>query len=236
MDWAPRVVRAKTTFQGLSRTSLEGYRYAVTTTDDVLRKRMFSRSFTDDLDGYHASEVFRRYVEGKEFEDNLRMAQYLDFKTYLPGDILTKVDRASMAHSLEVRVPFLDYTFVEDTARISTDLKLRGFEGKLVLKRALEPYLPREVLYRSKMGFAVPLDIWFRDSLKERIASVVNGPRLKESGYFDPDVLDEIVRHHQSGKRDYSTPLWSLLMFDGFLAAEEAGISDAPEIKLSGTV
>jgi len=88
--------------------------------------------------------------------------QYLDYKTYLPGDILTKVDRASMAHSLEVRTPFLDYEFVEWAASLPAEVKLRGGEGKHVLKKALEPVLPREVLYRSKMGFAVPIDVWFR--------------------------------------------------------------------------
>ena len=140
-----------------------------------------------------------------------------DLHNYLPGDILTKVDRASMAHSLEVRVPFLDYQFVEQVARLPSAVKLKGGEGKHVLKHALEPYLPREILYRKKMGFAVPLDLWFRGSLKERIASTVGGERLKQSGIFDAEYLDTLVREHQSGRRNHSASLWSLLMFDGFL-------------------
>ena len=120
-----------------------------------------------ELGGRHASHVFARHMAGKTFADNVRMAQYLDFKTYLPGDILTKVDRASMANSLEVRVPFLDHTFVEANAAMGSRLKLRGSEGKWILKKALEPHLPNEILYREKMGFAVPLDIWFRGSLRQ---------------------------------------------------------------------
>ena len=220
LDWAPRFVRGKTTFQSLARNASDGYRHAVNTSQDDIRDLLFNAKFRCSLNGHHASSVFDRYLDGKEFDDNLRMAQYLDFKTYLPGDILTKVDRASMAHSLEVRVPFLDYQFVEATAAIPTELKLAGAEGKAVLKKALEPNLPHEVLYRTKMGFAVPLDIWFRDSLKERMAQAVAGERMKDSGYFNPAALDRVVRDHHSGARDYSATLWSLLMFERFLASQ----------------
>ena len=220
LDWAPRFVRAKSTFESLGRSSSLGYQHAVTLTNDDFRRDLFSHDLKTALNGYAASEVFDRHLAGKEFEDNLRMVQYLDFKTYLPGDILTKVDRASMAHGLEVRVPFLDYTFVERMASLPSGLKLRGGEGKYVLKKALEPHLPRDVLYRPKMGFAVPLELWFRDSLRERIARSVTGDRIKDCGLFNPQVLDRLIAEHQSGKRDHSPSLWSLLMFDGFLARQ----------------
>jgi asparagine synthase (glutamine-hydrolysing) len=171
-------------------------------------------------------------VRDKSFADPLALVQYLDYKTYLPGDILTKVDRASMAHSLEVRTPFLDYEFVEWASSLPSDVKLRGSEGKHVLKRALEPVLPREVLYRDKMGFAVPLDTWFRGSLREHIANTVRGPRLAESGIFDPAMLSRMVDDHQSGRRDYSASLWALLMFDGFLR-KQTSESAAPEPQLA---
>src|SRR5262249_21616533 len=147
----------------------------------------------------------------------LRMVQYLDFKTYLPGDILTKVDRASMANSLEVRVPFLDYQFVERIARMPSSFKLNRGEAKYGLKKALEPHLPNEVLYRTKMGFAVPIDMWFRGSLADRMADSVNGERLRDCGLFAPDQLRTLVDEHRSHRRDHSAVLWSLLMFDGFL-------------------
>jgi asparagine synthase (glutamine-hydrolysing) len=156
-------------------------------------------------------------LKGHEFTDALRMVQYLDFKTYLPGDILTKVDRASMAHSLEVRVPFLDYQFVEEVAALPSSFKLRNGEAKYGLKKALEPYLPHDVLYRKKMGFAVPLDVWFRGSLGARLSEVMTGDRLRDSGMFEPARLAGLVEEHRTHKRDHSAILWSLLMFDGFL-------------------
>jgi asparagine synthase (glutamine-hydrolysing) len=225
LDWAPRVVRGKTTFQALARDAVDAYLHGVSVCVEDIRKQLFSADFNRELQGYSSREVFNAYVKDKTFSDALAMVQYLDYKTYLPGDILTKVDRASMAHSLEVRTPFLDYEFVEWAAQLPSEIKLRGVEGKYVLKRALEPLLPREVLYRDKMGFAVPLDVWFRGSLREHLAMVVKGPRLAQSGIFDPATLARFVDDHQSGRRDYSATLWSLLMFDGFLASCEGGSS-----------
>jgi asparagine synthase (glutamine-hydrolysing) len=217
LDWAPRFLRAKTTFQSLARCASEGYRHGVSIATDAARQSLYSESLSRDLQGYGAEQVFTRHLEGHEFGDALRMVQYLDFKTYLPGDILTKVDRASMAHSLEVRGPFLDYQFVETIAALPSDFKLRRNEAKYGLKKALEPYLPNEVLYRKKMGFAVPLDVWFRGSLAERLANVINGDRLRDCGLFQPRRLASLVEEHRTRKRDHSAVLWSLLMFDGFL-------------------
>ena len=153
LDWAPRVLRGKTTFQALARTASEAYRHGVSICADELKSKLFSGRLRSDLQGYSAQHVFDTILDGKEFSDPLRMVQYLDFHSYLPGDILTKVDRASMAHSLEVRVPLLDYQFVEWVARLPTDAKRTKGEAKFALKESLLPYLPREVLYRSKMGF-----------------------------------------------------------------------------------
>ena len=118
-------------------------------------------------------------------DDPLALIQYLDLKTYLVGDINTKVDRASMAHSLEVREPLMDHPLVEWLATLPSNLKLRGGEGKWLFKRALEPHLSREVLYRPKMGFAVPLASWFRGSLRSRVRDAVLGERLLDTGLFD---------------------------------------------------
>ena len=223
LDWAPRVFRGKTTFQALARSTADAYLHGVSIFPEEARDWLFSDTFKSELQGYSSRQVFKNHLDGKEFEDPMRMVQYLDFKTYLPGDILTKVDRASMAHSLEVRVPFLDHTFVGWTAGLPTGLKLNGGSGKDVLKQALKPLLPHDVLFRKKMGFAVPLDIWFRGSLKDRIAETVRGQRLKDSGIFSPQSLDRLVAEHQSGKRDWSPVLWALLMFDGFLASSGDG-------------
>ena len=217
LDWAPRIFRGKTTFQALARDTVDAYLHSVSVCSDETRATLFSDGFRRDLQGYTANQVFHDAVRGLEFSDPLSLVQYLDFKTYLPGDILTKVDRASMAHSLEVRTPFLDYEFVEWAASLPSGAKLKGGEGKHVLKESLRPLLPEEILFRKKMGFAVPLDVWFRGSLKDHIAEVVRGPRLAGCGVFDPGQLQRLVEEHQSGRRDHSAPLWSLLMFDGFL-------------------
>ena len=217
LDWAPRVVRGKTTFQALARESMEAYLHGVSIFPEEGRRWLFSDSFQSDLQGYSSVEVFKVYASNKEFADTLRMVQYLDFKTYLPCDILTKVDRASMAHSLEVRVPFLDHEFVSWTAGLPTRSKLHGGSGKYILKEALRPLLPADVLFRPKMGFAVPLDVWFRGSLQERMMSILEGERMADSGIFNPDALRSIGRDHRSGRRDYSAILWALVMFDGFL-------------------
>ncbi|MCZ6772931.1 MAG: amidotransferase 1, exosortase A system-associated, partial [Proteobacteria bacterium] len=150
LDWMPRIFRGKTTFQALARDSMEAYLHGVSIFPEEGRTQLFSERFKHELQGYRSSEVFSRHIGDKNFSDPLRMIQYLDFKTYLPCDILTKVDRASMAHGLEVRVPFLDHEFVSSVAGIDTGAKLRGGEGKYVLKESLRPLLDEEILYRAK--------------------------------------------------------------------------------------
>ena len=227
LDWAPRVLRGKTTFQALARNAVDAYLHGVGICSEETRQMLFAPAFRNSLQGYRANEVFHGHVKDKSFSDAMSMVQYLDYKTYLPGDILTKVDRASMAHSLEVRTPFLDYEFVEWAARLPAGVKLKGSEGKHVLKEALRPLLPEQVLFRKKMGFGVPLDMWFRGSLRNHIGDVVKGERLADCGLFDADVLKRVVNEHHSGLRDHSAILWSLLMFDGFLRQTAQSIAPA---------
>jgi asparagine synthase (glutamine-hydrolysing) len=122
-----------------------------------------------------------------------------------------------MAHSLEVREPLMDHPLVEWLSGLPPGFKLHNGEGKTLLKKALEPYLPREILYRPKMGFAVPLAQWFRGPLREPVREAVLGPVLAQTGWFNAGYLRRLVEDHQSGVRDYSTPLWTLLMFESFL-------------------
>jgi len=216
-DWAPQVFRAKTTFQALARTSADAYFHSVSVLNDEMRGGLYSNAFKARLSGYSAVEVFRRHAVRAGTADAIALAQYLDLKTYLIGDINTKVDRASMAHSLEVREPLMDHPLVEWLASLPTSLKVRGQEGKYLLKKAMEPHLPREVLYRRKMGFSVPLARWFRGPLKARLRGAVLGAELAETGFFSEKYLRHLLDAHQSGARDYSSPLWSLLMFQAFL-------------------
>jgi asparagine synthase (glutamine-hydrolysing) len=216
-DWAPRIFRAKTTFESLSRDLVEGYFHGVSLMPDRVRNQLFSDAFRRNLQGYRAIEVMRGHAANAPTDDPLSMVQYLDMKTYLPGDILTKVDRASMAHALEVRVPLLDHQFVEWVSGLPPSLKLHGGEGKYIFKKSLESRLPDDILYRPKMGFSIPLASWFRGPLKQRVRDALLGPTLTETGIFNTVFLTDMVEQHLSGRSDHSAPIWTLLMFEAFL-------------------
>jgi asparagine synthase (glutamine-hydrolysing) len=233
-DWAPQVFRAKTTFQALARTSVDAYFHSVSLLNDEMRAKLYSNALKAKLAGYSAAEVFRRHGRRAGTDDPLALVQYLDLKTYLIGDINTKVDRASMAHSLEVREPLMDHPLVEWLASLPSSLKVRGHEGKVLLKHAMEPHLPREVLYRRKMGFSVPLARWFRGPLRNRVSEAVLGDRLQATGFFNPRYLKELLAAHASGARDYSSPLWALLMFDAFLANVMQDEAPQPRERVAG--
>ena len=230
-DWAPRPLRAKTTLQALARDDVEAYFHTVSTTSEAMRQRLYSAKFKRELQGYSALEVFRAHAEKAPTDHPLLLAQYLDIKTWLPGDILTKVDRASMAHSLEVRVPLLDHRLVEWASSLPPDLKLHGGTGKYIFKKALEPDLPADVLYRTKMGFSVPLAAWLRGPLAQRARDALLGGAVAACGYFEPAVLEQLLREHATGRADHSTTLWSLLMLDAFLrhAQQPAATASAVE-------
>ena len=217
-DWAPRPLRAKSTLQGMARNSVEAYFHTVSIFTDEQRGEMFSPTMKSRLQGYQGVQVLADHAANAPTEHPLSLIQYLDFKTYLPGDILTKVDRASMAHSLEVRVPLLDHKLVEWISGLPPEMKLHRGEGKYIFKKAMEPQLSEQILYRPKMGFAVPLASWFRGPLRQRVADALLGERLASTGMFNRDYLETLVKRHQSGASDYSAHIWSLLMFDAFLA------------------
>lgn len=217
LDWAPRFVRGKTTFQSMAMDTVQGYHNSMSLLRADERAKLFSEEYMHKLDGYNSLEVFRRHSKKVEHLDPLKIAQYIDMKTYLVGDILTKVDRASMAHSLEVRVPLIDHKFVEWGFALESSANLAGGVGKKAFKQSLEPHLPHDVLYRDKMGFAIPLVKWFRGPLKERLYEGVLSKQMLESGYFDGKQLKRMVEDHISGRRDNSASLWALMMFDAFM-------------------
>jgi asparagine synthase (glutamine-hydrolysing) len=216
LDWAPRPLRAKATLQALARDPVEGFFHSVSVFGDPLRGHLFSPELRRELQGYRAVETLREHAARCPSDDALARVQYLDLKTWLPGDILTKVDRASMAHSLEVRVPLLDHRLVEWTMALPAGLKLRGGEGKYLLKRALRSHLSDEVLYRPKMGFSMPIAQWFRGPLRERLRQSLLAPSMADSGVFDMGFVASLVDAHQSGRSDHSSALWSLWMYAAF--------------------
>ena len=223
LDRAPKIFRAKATLEAIARDSVDGYFHGVSVTPDRVRLPLYSREFLSSLDGYRAVEVMREHAKHSPTRDPLSLVQYLDFKTYLPGDILVKVDRASMAHSLEVRAPILDYSYIDWISGLPAHLKLHGAEGKYIFKKSLEPMLPRDILYRPKMGFAVPLAAWLRGPLRERVRERLLGARADQGGIFDPARIRQVVEQHESGARDHSAVLWALLMLDAARSRLQAG-------------
>lgn len=224
-DWAPRVFRAKTTFQAMAMDAVQAYHHSMSHLRAPERARLFSPALLRELGGYRSIEVFREHANKLHSDDPLALVQYLDYKTWLVGDINTKVDRASMAHSLEVREPLMDHELVQWLATLPSDFKIRGGEGKYVFKKAFEPLLPHDVLYRPKMGFSVPMASWLRGPLQARMREAVLGERLRASGYFNAETLDTLVREHLSGQRDHSTALWMLIMFEAFLRLQERSVA-----------
>jgi asparagine synthase (glutamine-hydrolysing) len=211
-DWAPRVLRAKATLEALGRDGGEAYARAVGVTGPEMRGRLFSDALKRELQGHRAEDRYVKAMRDAPAREPLDRAQYADLKIWLPGDILTKVDRTSMAVSLEAREPLLDHRLVEFGARLPVSMRLRGGTGKWLMKKALRGTLPDDVLYRTKMGFVTPVSAWFRGPLlgeAQRMAA-----NLGQTGWFMPGMLDTIVNVHRSGKSDHGRLLWQLVMFE----------------------
>src|SRR5262249_34913525 len=181
------------------------------------RGKLYSGALKSQRAGYSAKEVFDRHAARAGTDDPLALVQYIDLHTYLVGDINTKVDRASMAHSLEVREPLMDHPLVEWLASLPSSLKMRSGQGKYLFKKTMGTYLSQQLMHRPKMGFAVPLAKWFRGPLRTRVRQSLLGPTLAETGIFDVACLRRVVDEHQSGVRDWSPAIWTMLMFEGFL-------------------
>ncbi|HEY0116577.1 MAG TPA: XrtA/PEP-CTERM system amidotransferase [Allosphingosinicella sp.] len=232
LDWAPRFLRAKTTLQALGKSSSEAYAEAVGATAPATRSAIYNLDFRRALQGHRAEDRYVQAMDGAPAADALGRAQYADLKIWLPGDILTKVDRTSMAVSLEAREPLLDHRLVEFAATLPAGARLRGGEGKYLLKRSLEGRLPHEILYRRKMGFVTPVSAWFRGPLADEAAGIAQGSALSALGWFDPAAIARLAEDHRRGRSEHGRLLWQLLMLErslrGLTAPREAPGRSSP--------
>lgn len=217
-DWAPRPLRAKATLLSLAGSTEEGYASALCVLPPELRRRLYSPDLAGQLGSYRAEQPLYDLMANAPMRSGLDQAQYADLKFWLPGDILTKVDRTSMATSLEAREPLLDHRLVEFAAGLPEGLRIKGRQGKWLLKKAMERYLPQDILYRPKQGFVTPIAEWFRGPLASKARGVSKSAMLARTGWFDNVRLAEIAEEHISGRADHSRLLWQLVMLDRSLA------------------
>ena len=207
------VDRAKRFVQGVDCEIQERYQRYVSTFLPNEMERLFvpglSERFGHDFSGNGLARAFERF----RLQDPLTQMIFSDFCMYLPDDLLVLTDRLSMAHSLEVRVPFLDHKLVEFVAGIPSRLKVRGWTKKYLLKKAFAPLLPREILWRRKKGFSVPLAVWFRGALRPFLQDWLNEDRVKRLGYFNEKAISSLLSEHLTCRHNHENKLWALLIF-----------------------
>jgi asparagine synthase (glutamine-hydrolysing) len=179
------------------------------------KESLYTRDFQEALHTKDkVARSFREYAARVKTNEPLDQLLYIDGKTYLPGDILTKVDRMSMATSLEVRVPLLDHKLIEFVAKVPASLKLAGTDTKQLLKRVAKDLIPAEILDRPKQGFGIPLEEWINRQLRDQIRDTLREPRTRQRGYVNSNYVDLILDEHHKGRRDHSFPLWALLILE----------------------
>jgi len=212
-DWLPRPLRAKVTLRNVAADPAEAYARSVGFLADEQKPAVFTGDALSALADYRASDLIRRHMSRAPGQ-GLAQLLYTDIKTYLVDDILTKVDRASMAVALEVRVPLLDHPFVEFAHRIPAEAKIRGSSGKVIFKSAMRPCLDDEILYRTKQGFTPPVVEWLRGPLREMLQDLLLGTTPAYAPYLQRAFVAKACRHHQLGLRNYGPFLWAMLTYE----------------------
>ncbi len=185
------------------------------------RALLYKGDVWDQIKQSPAENVKVNLIKSFESKDFLSRMQQLDMSTYLPDDILTKVDRVSMYNSLEVRVPILDHVFAELSFRIPSDLKLKGQSKKYLLKKAMAPHLPESVISHKKQGFGIPLKMWFKDDLKSYIYDRFNADNTFVNEYLNKGYINKILNDHNNGMRDMNYKIWSILFMDAWLEQQK---------------
>ena len=207
--------RGRRLARSLGFADAERYRDTMSTFDDGARAALYSEEFAAEVD----DQVNHRVIEGPwaeaSGEELIDLMLETDVNTYLPGDLLVKIDIASMAYSLEARSPFLDHELMEFAAALPAPMKLRGSEKKAVLRDALRGWIPDQILDGPKRGFELPMaGEWFRGDLRPMLTELLTDPRAEARGYFKPERVRELLDDHLSGRADHTFPLWTLMMFE----------------------
>ncbi len=227
----PRAAYGKNFLRNAALDSDARYVDSISYFDEDAKQSLLSPEVRRWLVGRDSSNEFRRLLAVPRSSERLDHLLYLDSKTYLPGDILTKVDRMSMAHSIEAREPLLDHKLIEFVQTIPASLKLRGPVGKHILKAAVRGLIPDEIIDRPKQGFGVPIKRWFNNELRELLYDTLTDSRTLQRGYFNQKAVAEILDEHLRRRRDNSTHLWGLLTLELW---HRAFIDRCPESNFEG--
>ncbi|WP_370337342.1 asparagine synthase (glutamine-hydrolyzing) [Parvularcula marina] len=222
----PAPFRLKTALQSVSEEPEAGYARAVSA---ILPDRCRAL-LAPEMRDYEPQSIIESAMVAADISDPVLAAQAVDMVTWMPGRMLVKVDRASMASGLEVRPPLLDHRLVEWAATLPRSFKLKGPTAKRILKEALKPRLPADILARQKQGFGAPVDGWFRDDGGALIDNLMARDAWRDSGYFSPDRVRELAKRHRTGRGQHGQELWSVLMFDAFLTRQSCNRSLLDEI------
>ena len=190
------------------------------------REQAYTQSLIDNIDHQHPDRFYRDVWQRAKATDDVDRALYGDFNTYLPDQLLAKMDTSTMAHSVEARSPLLDKSLIEYAAQIPTDLRIKGFTTKYLLKKLAERYVPHEVLYRRKRGFVMPVSDWFRGDLSSYLKAALQSDRFLERGWIDPEFATRILNEHITGQHNWGEQLWTLFVLEVWALMMLDGVLD----------
>ena len=210
----PRAAYGKNFLRNISLEADERYLDSLAYFNAEARRELFTPEWQHTLAGYDPAAAFRKLHRSPVTDDHLDRLLYLDSRTYLPGDILTKVDRMSMAASIETRAPLLDHKLIEFAQGLPSSLKLRGMTTKYLLKKAVAGLIPDEIINRPKQGFDVPIAQWFNHELRELLHDTLTAQRTRQRGYFNQSAIAALLTEHHRGRRNNARHLWGLLMLE----------------------
>ena len=213
-DFLPRPLRLKRFLSNLSHTFEQAYfRDMSFYFLPEMKEKLYQSDFKCAIKDFNALDILGKHFKANRNPDVTTRVQYVDIKTYLPEDILVKVDRMSMAHSLEVRAPILDHKLIEYVGSLPSNLKLKGKESKYIFKKMLEDRLPQNILYRRKQGFSIPLASWLRNEMRGFVEETLFSSQNGLSSFFNLQYIKDLWRRHLNGRQDYAYPLWGVMMF-----------------------